>query len=258
MAKMTKEKMMEKLMGLEDKLFDLIPTNEKDTNRTRILDKVSEIVAGNVKATLAEMTAAFNEGTNLLAVEAEVKKQSKSSTKNKAEEKSVDEEKPKKKLSKKNKAADTKKTNETEEQTAVDTEEETLPAPAEKKEKKSTKKSEKKEEVFKFPEVLETEEDGNYEMADIRGIQDIEEGDLIACEWTKEELEEYEYDNTGVLPTPTAFEQDIDVLIVVDVYEDVIAYGLSLGTHKMYHFLKEDVQRMVSNGMPWRVYKPVE
>ena len=90
MAKMTKEIMMKKLGALEDKLFDLIPESEKGTSRVGVLDRVSEIVSGNVKATLAEMTEAFNEGTGLLAVEAEVKKQSKSSDKSKVNEKSDD------------------------------------------------------------------------------------------------------------------------------------------------------------------------
>ena len=90
MAKVTKEVMMKKLGALEDKLFDLIPEDEEGTSRVGILDRVSGIVSGDVKATLAEMTAAFNEGTGLLAVEAEVKKQTKSAKK--AEESEVEEE----------------------------------------------------------------------------------------------------------------------------------------------------------------------
>lgn len=252
MAKVTKEVMMKKLGALEDKLFDLIPEDEKGTSRVGILDRVSGIVSGDVKATLAEMTAAFNEGTGLLAVEAEVKKQTKAAKK--AEESEVKEEpveeepveeKPKKKVMK-------KKTNKTAEP------KEDKPAPVEKKEvvKKTSKKSEK-EETFKFPEVLNTAEDGDYKLTNIRGLQDIEIDDLIACQWTKEDLAEYKYDEIGVFGKPTEFEQDIDVLMVVDVFEDKIVYASSLGTHKMYHFLKEDVKGMNSLGMPWRVYKPV-
>ena len=254
MAKVTKEVMMKKLGALEDKLFDLIPEDEEGTSRVGILDRVSGIVSGDVKATLAEMTAAFNEGTGLLAVEAEVKKQTKSAKKAEesevkeepVEEESVEEEKPKKKVMK-------KKTNKTAEP------KEDKPAPVEKKEvaKKTSKKSEKKEETFKFPEVLNTAEDGDYKQTNIRGLQDIEIDDLIACQWTKEDLAEYNYDEIGVFGKPTEFEQDIDVLMVVDVFEDKIVYASSLGTHKMYHFLKEDVKGMNSLGMPWRVYKPV-
>ena len=253
MAKVTKEVMMKKLGALEDKLFDLIPEDEEGTSRVGILDRVSGIVSGDVKATLAEMTAAFNEGTGLLAVEAEVKKQTKAAKKAEeseveeepVEEEPVEEEKPKKKVMK-------KKTNKTAEP------KEDKPAPVEKKEvsKKTSKKSEK-EETFKFPEVLNTAEDGDYKQTNIRGLQDIEIDDLIACQWTKEDLAEYNYDEIGVFGKPTEFEQDIDVLMVVDVFEDKIVYASSLGTHKMYHFLKEDVKGMNSLGMPWRVYKPV-
>lgn len=255
MAKVTKEVMMKKLGALEDKLFDLIPEDEEGTSRAGILDKVSGIVSGEVKATLAEMTAVFNEGTGLLAVEAEVKKQTKAAKKAEksevkeepVEEEPVEEEKPKKKVMK-------KKTNKTAEP------KEDKPVPVEKKEvsKKTSKKSEKKEETFKFPEVLNTAEDGDYKQTNIRGLQDIEIDDLIACQWTKEDLAEYNYDEIGVFGKPTEFEQDIDVLMVVDVFEDKIVYASSLGTHKMYHFLKEDVKGMNSLGMPWRVYKPVK
>ena len=254
MAKVTKEIMMKKLGALEDKLFDLIPEDEEGTSRVGILDRVSGIVSGEVKATLAEMTKAFNEGTGLLAVEAEVKKQTKAAKKAEesevkeepVEEESVEEEKTKKKVVMK------KKTNKTAEP------KEDKPAPIEKKEvsKKTSKKSEK-EETFKFPEVLNTAEDGDYKQTNIRGLQDIEIDDLIACQWTKEDLAEYNYDEIGVFGKPTEFEQDIDVLMVVDVFEDKIVYASSLGTHKMYHFLKEDVKGMNSLGMPWRVYKPV-
>ena len=254
MAKVTKEIMMKKLGALEDKLFDLIPEDEEGTSRVGILDRVSGIVSGEVKATLAEMTKAFNEGTGLLAVEAEVKKQTKAAKKagesevkeEPVEEESVEEEKTKKKVVMK------KKTNKTAEP------KEDKPAPIEKKEvsKKTSKKSEK-EETFKFPEVLNTAEDGDYKQTNIRGLQDIEIDDLIACQWTKEDLAEYNYDEIGVFGKPTEFEQDIDVLMVVDVFEDKIVYASSLGTHKMYHFLKEDVKGMNSLGMPWRVYKPV-
>ena len=246
MAKMTKETMMKKLGALEDKLFDLIPESEKGTSRVGVLDRVSEIVSGNVKATLAEMTEAFNEGTSLLAVEAEVKKQSKSSDKSKVNEKSDDEkaeESSKKKVIKKKPSKNAEESKEL--------------VPVDGKDNKPVKKSDKKEEKFEFPEVLETEEDGNFSMTKIRGLQDIKVDDLLACQWTKEDLAEYEYDEIGVFGKPKEFEKDIDVLVVVDVFEDKIVYASSLGTHKMYHFLKEDVKGMNSNGMPWRVYKPV-
>ena len=246
MAKMTKEIMMKKLGALEDKLFDLIPESEKGTSRVGVLDRVSEIVSGNVKATLAEMTEAFNEGTSLLAVEAEVKKQSKSSDKSKVNEKSDDEkaeESSKKKVIKKKPSKNAEESKEL--------------VPVDGKDNKPVKKSDKKEEKFEFPEVLETEEDGNFSMTKIRGLQDIKVDDLLACQWTKEDLAEYEYDEIGVFGEPKEFEKDIDVLVVVDVFEDKIVYASSLGTHKMYHFLKEDVKGMNSNGMPWRVYKPV-
>lgn len=247
MAKMTKETMMKKLGALEDKLFDLIPESEKGTSRVGILDKVSEIVSGNVKATLAEMTEVFNEGTGLLAVEAEVKKQSKSSDKSKVNEKSDDE-----------KAEESSKKKVIKKKTSKNSEESKELAPVDGKDNKPVKKSDKKEEKFEFPEVLETEEDGNFSMTKIRGLQDIKVDDLLACQWTKEDLAEYEYDEIGVFGKPKEFEKDIDVLVVVDVFEDKIVYASSLGTHKMYHFLKEDVKGMNSNGMPWRVYKPVE
>lgn len=253
MAKMTKETMMKKLGALEDKLFDLIPENEEGTSRVGILDRVSGIVSGEVKATLAEMTAAFNEGTGLLAVEAEVKKQTKAAKK--AEESEVKEEpveeepveeKPKKKVMKKKsvKTANTK---------------EDKPVPVDKKEvsKKTSKKSEKKEETFKFPEVLKTAEDGDYKLTEIKSLTDIEDNDLIACKFTEEDLQEFEYDYTGKLGQPTKFDEDVDVLMVMDAYEDKIVYASSLGTHKMYHFFEEDVKKMTASGMPWRVYKPV-
>lgn len=250
MAKMTKETMLEKLGALEDKLFDFVPENEEGTARAGVLNKVSEIVSGNVKATLAEMREVFNEGTSLLAVEAEVKKQTKTQSSKKvsepkkdaveeetSDEEPVAEEKPKKKVIK----SKSSKTSEKKEE-----------------EKESSKTPAKKEEKFKFPNELETKEDGTYKLTNIRGLHDINEGDLIACQWTKEDLKNYDYDEIGVFGTPTEFEKDIDVLLVVDVFEDKIAYASSLGTHKMYHFLKEDVKNMISVGMPWRVYKPVE
>ena len=219
-----------------------------------ILDRVSGIVSGDVKATLAEMTAAFNEGTGLLAVEAEVKKQTKASKKAEeseveeepVEEEPVEEEKPKKKVMK-------KKTNKTAEP------KEDKPAPVEKKEvaKKTSKKSEK-EGTFKFPEVLKTAEDGDFKLTNIKSLADIEDNDLIACKFTEEDLQEFVYDYTGVLGQPTKFDEDVDVLMVMDAFEDKIVYASSLGTHKMYHFLEEDVKKMTSSGMPWRVYKPVE
>lgn len=253
MAKVTKEAMMKKLGALEDKLFDLIPEDEEGTSRVDILDRVSGIVSGEVKATLAEMTEAFNEGTGLLAVEAEVKKQTKAAKKSEesevkeepVEEEPV-EEKPKKKVMKKKSA----KTAETKED---------KPVPVEKKEvsKKTSKKSEK-EDTFKFPEVLKTAEDGDFKLANIKSLSDIEDNDLIACKFTEEDLQEFVYDYTGVLGQPTKFDEDVDVLMVMDAFEDKIVYASSLGTHKMYHFLEEDVKKMTSSGMPWRVYKPVE
>lgn len=253
MAKMTKETMMKKLGALEDKLFDLIPESEQGTSRVGILDKVSGIVSGEVKATLEEMTEAFNEGTGLLAVEAEVKKQtkvSKKSEESEVKEEPVEEEpveeKPKKKVMKKKSA----KTAETKED---------KPVPVEKKEvsKKTSKKSEKKEETFKFPEVLKTAEDGDYKLTEIKSLTDIEDNDLIACKFTEEDLQEFEYDYTGKLGQPTKFDEDVDVLMVMDAYEDKIVYASSLGTHKMYQFFEEDVKKMSASGMPWRVYKPV-
>ena len=251
MAKVTKEVMLNKLGALEDKLFDIIPEDEVGTSRVGILDKVSGIVSGEVKATLAEMTKAFNEGTGLLAVEAEVKKQTKAAKKAEdkeepVEEEPVEEEKPKKKVMK-------KKTNKTAEP------KEDKPAPVEKKEvaKKTSKKSEK-EETFKFPEVLKTAEDGDFKLTNIKSLADIEDNDLIACKFTEEDLQEFVYDYTGVLGQPTKFDEDVDVLMVMDAFEDKIVYASSLGTHKMYHFLEEDVKKMTSSGMPWRVYKPVE
>ena len=254
MAKVTKEVMMKKLGALEDKLFDLIPEDEEGTSRVGILDRVSGIVSGDVKATLAEMTAAFNEGTGLLAVEAEVKKQTKASKKageseveqEPVEEEPVEEEKPKKKVMK-------KKTNKTAEP------KEDKPAPVEKKEvsKKTSKKSEK-EDTFKFPEVLKTAEDGDFKLVNIKSLADIEDNDLIACKFTEEDLREFEYDYTGKLGQPTKFDEDVDVLMVMDAYEDKIVYASSLGTHKMYQFFEEDVKKMSASGMPWRVYKPVE
>ena len=225
MAKMTKEIMMKKLGALEDKLFDLIPESEKGTSRVGVLDRVSEIVSGNVKATLAEMTEAFNEGTSLLAVEAEVKKQSKSSDKSKVNEKSDDE-----------KAEESSKKKVIKKKTSKNSEESKELAPVDGKDNKPVKKSDKKEEKFEFPEVLETEEDGNFSMTKIRGLQDIKVDDLLACQWTKEDLAEYGYDEIGVFGKPKEFEKDIDVLVVVDVFEDKIVYASSLGTHKMYHF----------------------
>lgn len=255
MAKVTKEVMMKKLGALEDKLFDLIPEDEEGTSRVGILDRVSGIVSGEVKATLAEMTAAFNEGTGLLAVEAEVKKQTKAAKKAEesevkeepVEEESVEEEKTKKKVVMK------KKTNKTAEP------KEDKPAPVEKKKvvEKTSKKSEK-EDTFKFPEVLKTAEDGDFKLANIKSLSDIEDNDLIACKFTEEDLQEFVYDYTGVLGQPTKFDEDVDVLMVMDAFEDKIVYASSLGTHKMYHFLEEDVKKMTSSGMPWRVYKPVE
>lgn len=224
MAKATREKMMEKLGALEDKLFSIVPEKETDTPRAKLLDRVSQIVCGDAKSTIEEMQSIFKEGKALLAVEAEVK-----------EPTEVKEEaKPKlnKKVAKKVDKKDTKKSV-----------------------KKADKKEEPKEPDFEFPEVLETEEN-EYKQVEIKSLADITEDDLIACKWTEQDLKDYPYDYLEVgLGSPKKFEKDIDVLMVVDVYEDKVAYGLSVGTHKMYHILPEDIKEMSADGMPWRVYR---
>lgn len=244
MAKQTKETLMEKLMALEGKLIDLIPEDETGSSRANTLDKVSNLVALGDKAKVSDITDALNEGTGLLAVEAETKKQAKKIKETKPEENSEENEdksdtdKPKKKVVKKRTS-----------QKSEEKSEEIAPAP---------KKGYGKNNEFKFPEVLETAEDGNFKQTHITSLRDIEDGDLIACKYTKEDLAMYEYDYTGKLGQPTEFDKDVDVLIVVDAYEDKIVYAASLGTHKMYQFFENEVKSMNSSGMPWRVYKPVE
>lgn len=243
MAKKTNnnKEIVAKMVELEGNLMDYIPEDEKNTDRVKLLDRIIAINAGEEKLSDEELSVVLAEGQSLLKTETEVKKKKKSASKKKAEEKSEDikEEKPKKKLpSKKDKSE--KKADEP------------------KKEKKSagSKKEEPVEEKpFEFPKFLETEEDGNFNMAKIKKLTDIEEGDLVAGYWSEEDLAELEYDFTGVLRKPKKFEQDIDVCVVLAVSEDIM-YALSLITNKMYHFLKEDVPEMDSAGMPWRVYKP--
>lgn len=244
MARVTKEQMMEKLGALEDKLFDVVPENEVETKRAKILDRVSEIVSGNVMATLAEMQSAFKEGSGLLAVEAEVKKAEKKQAKE-----DVADEKPKKKVSKKKS------------EPKAEDEEETALVPAKKNEvaKKSNKKVEK-EDKFEFPKVLETEEEGNFELITIKDLSEIQEDDLIAGKWTKEDLAEWEYDEVGVFGQPEHFEKDIDVCVIVDnaeYAEGRIVYAQSVGTGRMYYFLQDMIKKMDCKGMPFRVYRKV-
>ena len=252
---MKKETMYENLKAMEDKLCDVIPEEETTTSRAKVLNKVSNFITG-IKAdlsnvTLSEMTAVFNEGKALLAVEAEVKKAEK---KVKAKEEEQTDEKPKAKKTMKKKSAPKKE----EEESAV-VEDSKGNAPVKKSAPKKTKKAEtvkEDTEEFNFPEVLETEDSGNFEMSEVKKLTDIEENDLIACKWTKADLAEWEYDERGFVGQPTEFEQDIDVCIVVSS-SDKIVYAQSVGTEKMYAFLKEDLKKMDSSGMPWRVYKSV-
>lgn len=247
MAKKTinREEIVKKLVELEGNLMDYIPENEKGTDRVKLLDRIMAVNAGEEKLGDDEMQKLYEEGASLLKVETEVKKAKKSAGKKKAEEKSEDktEGKPKKKLPAKKEKAEPK-------------------ADAPKKEKKSVSKKKKEEPVkeekpaFEFPKELETEEDGVYKQAKIKKLIDIEEGDLVAGQWTEEDLKEFEYDNTGALRIPKKFEQDIDVCVVLAVSEEIV-YALSIATNKMYHFTAEDVPTMDSNGMLWRVYKPV-
>lgn len=251
---MKKETMYANLKAMEDKLCDVIPEEETTTSRAKVLDKVSNFITG-IKAdlsnvTLADMTAVFNEGKALLAVEAEVKKAEK---KAKAEEEQT-EEKPKAKKTMKKKSAP-----KTEEEESAVVEDSKGNAPVKKSAPKKTKKAETVEddtEEFKFPEVLETEDSGNFKMSEVKNLTDIEENDLIACKWTKADLAEWEYDERGFVGQPTEFEQDIDVCLVVSS-SDKLVYAISVGTEKMYAFFKEDLKKMISSGMPWRVYKSV-
>lgn len=253
---MKKETMYANLKAMEDKLCDVIPEEETTTSRAKVLDKVSNFITG-IKSdlsnvTLADMTAVFNEGKALLAVEAEVKKAEK---KAKAEEEQI-EEKPKAKKTMKKKSAPKKKEEESADVAEEETEEK---APVKKSAPKKTKKAETVEddtEEFEFPEVLETEDSGNFKMSEIKNLTDIEENDLIACKWTKADLAEWEYDERGFVGQPTEFEQDIDVCLVVSS-SDKLVYAISVGTEKMYAFFKEDLKKMISSGMPWRVYKSV-
>ena len=257
MTIMKKETMYENLKAMEDKLCDVIPEEETTTSRAKVLDKVSSFITG-IKAdlsnvTLSEMTAVFNEGKALLAVEAEVKKAEKKA-RDKEEEQT--DEKPKAKKTMKKKSAPKKKEEEVADVAEDETEEKAL---VKKSAPKKTKKAEtvkEDTEEFNFPEVLETEDSGNFEMSKVKKLTDIEENDLIACKWTKADLAEWEYDERGFVGQPTEFEQDIDVCIVVSS-SDKVVYAQSVGTEKMYVFLKEDIKKMDSSGMPWRVYKSV-
>lgn len=241
---MNREEIEKKLVELEGNLMDYIPEDEKLTDRVKLLDRIMAVNAGDEKLSDEEMQKLYEEGASLLKVETEVKKAKKSAGKKKVEEKSEDktEGKPKKKLPAKKEKAEPK-----------------ADAP---KEKKSVSKKKKEEPVkeekpaFEFPKELETEEDGVYKQAKIKKLIDIEEGDLVAGQWTEEDLKEFEYDNTGALRIPKKFEQDIDVCVVLAVSEEIV-YALSIATNKMYHFTAEDVPTMDSNGMLWRVYKPV-
>ena len=232
--KVNNEGLVQKMVELEGNLMDYIPENEKGTDRVKLLDRIIAINSGEEKVTNEELSKILEEGQSLLKVETELKKKKKSAGKKKTEEKSDDvkEEKPKKKL------------------------------PAKKEKVDNTKKSEKKAEIvpkeksFEFPKVLETEEDGDFKVTKIKKLTDIEEGDLVAGQWTEEDLVNYEYDVTGVLRQPKKFAQDIDVCVVLAVFEEIM-YALSLTTNKMYRFVAEDIPNMNSNGMLWRVYKPV-
>lgn len=242
--KMNKEEITAKLVELEGNLMDYIPENETGTDRVKLLDRIISINAGEEKLSDDELQKLYEEGASLLKVETEVKKAKKSAGKKKAEEKSEDktEGKPKKKLPAKKEKAEPK-----------------ADAPKEKKSVSKKKKEEPVEEekpAFEFPKKLETEEDGDFVMAKIKKLTDIDEGDLIAGDWTEEDLANLEYDNTGVLRKPKKFEQDIDVCVVLAVSEEIV-YALSIATNKMYHFLQDEVKDMNSNGMLWRVYKPV-
>ena len=235
---MNREELVEKMTELEGNLMEYIPEDEKGTDRVKLLDRIMNINAGEENLTDAEMLAVYEEGKSLLKVETEVKKKKKSVGKKKDEEKSdAEPKKEKKKLPpKKDKSKSKDKTT---------------------KEEKSAKEEPKKKEVpaFEFPKVLETEEDGDYKLTKIKKLTDIEEGDLIAGNWSEEDLVEYEYDAIGVLRKPKKFDKDIDVCVVLAVSE-VIVYALSITTNKMYYFLQEEVPNMDSNGMLWRVYKP--
>ena len=233
MAKITKREMGQKMVGLEDKLMDLIPIEEQDamkTKRSKVLDKVSSFVADldkNLKDnTLDFVQALFNEGANCLAIEAEVKKAAKKSKKESSEEVA---EEPKKKVVKKSASK-----------------------------KKDEPKAEPK--AFEFPEELEVELDEDekavYKMVSIKSLADIQEDDLIACEWTEEQLKEYDYDITGEIKAPKKFDKDIDVCTVNGIGEKFV-YAMSAVTDKMYYFKESEVKKMDSNGMPWRVYRPV-
>lgn len=243
--KMNREEIVKKMVELEGNLMDYIPENEKGTDRVKLLDRIIAVNAGEEKLSDDEMQKLYEEGASLLKVETEVKKKKKSASKKKSEEKSgedIKEEKPKKKLpSKKDKSE--KKTDNS------DKEHKLLPV-----KKEEPKKEEKP--AFEFPKKLETEEDGDYKLVKIKKLTDIEEGDLVAGQWTEEDLIEFEYDLTGVLRKPKKFEQDIDVCVVLAVSEEIM-YALSITTNKMYHFLQDEVKDMNSNGMLWRVYKPV-
>ena len=235
---MNTEELVAKMIELEGNLMEYIPENESGTDRVKLLDRVINVNAGEENLDDAQKLELYNEGIALLKVETEVKKKKKSAGKKKDEEKSdAEPKKEKKKLPPKKDKSEPK---------------------AEEPKKELAVVEEPKKEVkpeFKFPKVLETEEDGNYKQAKIKKLADIEEGDLVAGQWTEEDLVEYEYDSTGVLRKPNKFKDDIDVCVVLAASEEIV-YALSITTNKMYHFLQEDVTNMDSNGMLWRVYKP--
>lgn len=240
MAKKTinREEIVKKMVELEGNLMDYIPENEKGTDRVKLLDRIMAVNAGEEKLSDDEMQKLYEEGASLLKVETEVKKAKKSAGKKKAEEKSEQTEgKPKKKLPAKKEKAEPK-------------------ADAPKKEKKSLPAKKEEKPAFEFPNKLETEEDGDFKLVKIKKLSDIEEGDLIAGDWTEEDLANLEYDTIGVLRKPKKFDKDIDVCVVLAVSEEIV-YALSIATNKMYHFLQDEVKDMNSNGMLWRVYKPV-
>ena len=124
--------------------------------------------------------------------------------------------------------------------------------PSEEVEEPKPKKA--KKERFEFPEELK-HEDETYVMAEIEKVTDVEVGDLIACEWTEQQLKDFEYDTTGVLGQPKKFEQDLDVLVAVNLVEDKLVWGQSIGTGLMFYFRNKDIKKMVAEGMPFRVYK---
>lgn len=122
-----------------------------------------------------------------------------------------------------------------------------------KAEKPKTEKP-KKVDTFEFPEELKNE-DEVYKQTEVAKVEDFAVGDLIATQWTEEQLKDYDYDTTGVLGQPKKFDKDIDVLVVVSVVEDKIVWGQSIGTGLMFFFRNKDIKKMSAEGMPFRAYK---